>query len=85
MDWSHPVTAAIYYVALGVFITLCFFLQVGIHALRDKIALQRTTTSDIETTHADDDLEKSEFKPFESSIESQITFGGASSTDHLTK
>lgn len=83
MDWSHPATAAMYYVALGVFITLCFFLQVGIHALRDKLA--RTEPSDTETTHAEEDHGKSEFKPFESSIESQITFGGASSTDQLTK
>ncbi|CAO3600629.1 unnamed protein product [Absidia cylindrospora] len=88
MDWSYPGTAAMYYVALGVFITLCFFLQVGLHALRDKMAPKQAECDGTEKTGAtiiDEENDKSNFMPFESSIASQITFGGTSSTDQLAK
>ncbi|KAI8344406.1 hypothetical protein BC941DRAFT_464632 [Chlamydoabsidia padenii] len=57
---------------------------VGIHALRDRLTLGKQTMV-VDEDEAIEKHDKAEFKPFESSIESQITFGGTSSTEHLTK
>ncbi|CAO3618965.1 unnamed protein product [Cunninghamella blakesleeana] len=83
MDWNKPVTAISYYIALTIFIAICFFIQMGIHSLRDFIARKTSTSKrESDTSYdleiADDDLKN----PFESGIASQITFS-AKSTDHL--
>ncbi|KAI9498189.1 hypothetical protein BDB00DRAFT_502929 [Zychaea mexicana] len=59
LDWSQGPSAAIWYIAVAVFVILCFFLQKGIHALRDKIGVRRRMVDDDETIMpASEDEEK---------------------------
>ncbi|KAI8144036.1 hypothetical protein BJV82DRAFT_667875 [Fennellomyces sp. T-0311] len=49
LDWGQGPSAAIWYIAVAVFVVLCFFLQTGIHALRNKIGAPRRVVDDDET------------------------------------
>lgn len=96
LDWNSP-GAIIWYLAISVFIVLCFFLQVGLHKSRDQIAKRfvnkyRSRQSTKEEGNADDGEKKetpseitqtSNFEPLASTIgtSSRITFGGASAAD----
>lgn len=47
LDWNQGPSAAIWYIAVAALVVTCFFLQVGIHALRDRLA--RLVTDDERT------------------------------------
>lgn len=97
LDWSNGPSVIIWYLAISVFIVLCFFLQVGIHKSRDQIAKRfaskyRGRQLTKEEGNADDEEKKeipseitqtSNFEPLASTIgtSSRITFGEASATE----
>ncbi|KAL9555440.1 hypothetical protein MBANPS3_002350 [Mucor bainieri] len=94
LDWSVGPSAAIWYLAISLFIVLCFFLQLGIHKTRDQIAKRFVNKyRSHHSTNNDDDDEKKEvpgeitqtsnFEPLASTIgaSSRITFGETSTTD----
>ncbi|KAI8393890.1 uncharacterized protein BYT42DRAFT_609654 [Radiomyces spectabilis] len=74
LDWSQGPSAAIWYLAVATFVVLCFFLQMGIHALRDSIA-SRVVARPRRPSMLVSDLECAQtnknFQPLESSIASQ--------------
>ncbi|KAL7331301.1 hypothetical protein PS15p_203510 [Mucor circinelloides] len=93
LDWSVGPSAIIWYLAISVFIVLCFFLQVGLHKARDQIAKRFVKKYRNHQPTQDDDDEKKEtpseitqtsnFEPLASTIGggSRITFGENSTTD----
>ncbi|KAI9271531.1 hypothetical protein BDA99DRAFT_298458 [Phascolomyces articulosus] len=49
LDWSQGASCSIWYIAVAVSVILCFFLQLGIHALREKIGAKCHVVDDDET------------------------------------
>ena len=87
MDLSQPAHAAMYYGGIFIFIVVCFFFQKAIHSLRDflfqfKASRGKNKVMD-ESTLYGQDSQKGLVTPMDSSIASQITFGGVSSTHQL--
>ncbi|KAI9310863.1 hypothetical protein BX666DRAFT_2032575 [Dichotomocladium elegans] len=97
LDWTQGPSAAIWYIAVATMVVLCFFLQVGLHALRDCCGRRRRLNGedDDERTEQGDaipsktvDLANEDKRYYsqtlvESNIESHITLGPFS-TDHLS-
>ncbi|GAN11454.1 hypothetical protein MAM1_0612c11017 [Mucor ambiguus] len=94
LDWSVGPSAVIWYLAISVFIVLCFFLQVGVHRSRDCIAKRFVNkyhspmsikyNGDVEKKDAPSEIiQTSNFEPLASTIgaSSRITFGETSTTD----
>ncbi|KAI8060300.1 hypothetical protein BC940DRAFT_350671 [Gongronella butleri] len=87
MDLSQPAHAAMYYGGIFIFIVACFFFQKAIHSLRDFLFQLRASRGKNkvmdESTLYGQDSQKGLVTPMDSSIASQITFGGVSSTHQL--
>ncbi|OAC97691.1 hypothetical protein MUCCIDRAFT_116178 [Mucor lusitanicus CBS 277.49] len=94
LDWSVGPSAIIWYLAISVFIVLCFFLQVGLHKARDRIAMRcvkkyrsrqlATTTDNDEKKEVPSEItQTSNFEPLASTIgaSSRITFNETSTAD----
>ncbi|KAG2212182.1 hypothetical protein INT46_006017 [Mucor plumbeus] len=97
LDWNAGPSAIIWYLAISIFIILCFFLQVLLHKSRDFIAKRFVkkyrNNKQLTHHHNDQDNEKkvtpteitqtSSFEPLASTIGggSRITFGETSTTD----
>lgn len=93
LDWSQGPSAAVWYIAVALCVVICFFLQYGIHALRDWLASVFVKQQQVDKLR---DKEKNDSKLsvmnsdkryysqtlVESSIASHITLD-ASSTDYL--
>ncbi|KAJ8659775.1 hypothetical protein O0I10_004368 [Lichtheimia ornata] len=95
LDWNQGPSAAIWYFIVAFAVVICFFLQWGIHKLRDCCAPSsdlvtdddRTERVDLDDNYKITDLANEDKRYYsqtlvESSIESHITLG-ASSTEHL--
>lgn len=95
LDWNQGPSAAIWYFIVAFAVVICFFLQWGIHKLRDCCAPSndmvtdddRTERVDLDDNYKTADLANEDKRYYsqtlvESSIESHITLG-ASSTEHL--
>lgn len=95
LDWNQGPSAAIWYFIVAFAVVICFFLQCGIHKLRDCCVPSsdmvtdddRTERVDLDDNYKITDLANEDKRYYsqtlvESSIESHITLG-ASSTEHL--
>ncbi|KAI7858451.1 hypothetical protein BDC45DRAFT_531648 [Circinella umbellata] len=59
LDWDQGASCSIWYIAVAVSVVLCFFLQIGIHALREKIGAKCCVVDDDATIMpSPDDKEK---------------------------
>ncbi|KAF7720943.1 hypothetical protein EC973_005752 [Apophysomyces ossiformis] len=86
LDWKQGPSAAIWYIAVASFVVVCFFLQVGVHALRRRAEPMPTKVEpnlDVECV-----VQDRHFMPLESSLASRITLGQqpleSSLTSHIT-
>ncbi|CEG69331.1 hypothetical protein RMATCC62417_05423 [Rhizopus microsporus] len=81
LDWSVGPSAIIWYVAISLFIVICFFFQMGLHKARDIVAnyIHGSTTVFTEKDRPDSAvvLQQTNFEPLASTIGggSRITFG----------
>jgi hypothetical protein len=97
LDWSVGPSAIIWYVAISIFIILCFFFQLMVHKLRDwaakrfakkyrqETSFQNAAAAKAMTESPASVHQNSNFEPLASTIGggSRITFG-ESSAEHIS-
>lgn len=83
LDWSQGPSAAIWYFAVSALVVTCFFLQVGIHALRDRFAAVIVTNQTIEEkTVCGDTLDPKTHQ--DSRFDSRTLLGEGGLESHIT-